>query len=86
MFGYLIYYSYLCITESVITPTGGEPSGGRVDSTALYIYIYPPGLIVFEGDINVGHKNYRRFFTNIIITLRVYFFYLILLLNNPPFC
>ena len=78
MFGYLIYYSnlfgivktipYLCITESVITPTGGEPSGGRVDSTALYIYIYPP------------------FFTNIIITLRVYFFYLILLLNNPPIC
>jgi len=63
MFGSLIYYLYLCITESVITPTGGEPGGGRVDSTALYIYIYPP------------------FFTNIIITLRVYFFYLILLLN-----
>ena len=50
MFGYLIYYSnlfgivktipYLCITESVINPTGGGPSGGRVDSTALYIFIY----------------------------------------------
>ena len=28
--------TYLCTTESVINPTGGEPSGGRVDSTALY--------------------------------------------------
>ena len=36
MFGSLIYYPYLCITESVITPTGGGPEGGRVDSTALY--------------------------------------------------
>jgi len=42
MFGSLIYYPYLCITELVINPTGGGPEGGRVDSTALYIYIYPP--------------------------------------------
>ena len=46
MFGSLIYYPYLCITESVITPTGGGPEGGRVDSTALYIfYINPPSLL-----------------------------------------
>jgi len=42
LFGGMDYNSYLCITESVITPTGGGPGGGRVDSTALYIYIYPP--------------------------------------------
>jgi len=36
LFGGVIINSYLCITESVITPTGGEPEGGRVDSTALY--------------------------------------------------
>jgi len=37
------YFLYLCITELVINPTGGGPSGGRVDSTALYIfYINPP--------------------------------------------
>lgn len=35
-------FLYLCITELVINPTGGGPGGGRVDSTALYIYIYPP--------------------------------------------
>ena len=32
----VIIMLYLCTTESVINPTGGEPSGGRVDSTALY--------------------------------------------------
>jgi len=32
-------FLYLCITELVINPTGGGPGGGRVDSTALYIFI-----------------------------------------------
>lgn len=41
-FGGVIIIHYLCITESVITPTGGEPGGGRVDSTALYIFLYKP--------------------------------------------
>jgi hypothetical protein len=36
--GGLIYFHYLCITESVINPTWGEPSGGRVDSNLLYIF------------------------------------------------
>jgi hypothetical protein len=36
IFGGVIIKLYLCITESVINPTGGEPGGGRVDSTALY--------------------------------------------------
>ena len=35
-FGGVVIMLYLCTTESVINPTGGEPSGGRVDSTALY--------------------------------------------------
>jgi hypothetical protein len=37
LFGGLIYYSYLCTTELVINPTGGGPSGGRVDGWVLYI-------------------------------------------------
>jgi hypothetical protein len=41
LFGGLIYYSYLCTTELVINPTGGGPSGGRVDSNLLYNYINP---------------------------------------------
>jgi len=36
LFGGVIIIHYLCITESVNNPTGGEPEGGRVDSTALY--------------------------------------------------
>jgi hypothetical protein len=43
LFGGVKWNSYLCITELVIKPTGGGPDGGRVDSTALYIfYINPP--------------------------------------------
>ena len=43
LFGGVKWNSYLCITESVITPTGGGPDGGRVDSNLLYIfYINPP--------------------------------------------
>ena len=62
MFGYLIYYSYLCITELVTNPTGGGPSGGRVDSTALYIYIYPP--FYYESH---NHTKGLFFLFNIII-------------------
>jgi hypothetical protein len=34
-FGGVIINLYLCTTESVINPTGGEPEGGRVDSNLL---------------------------------------------------
>jgi hypothetical protein len=30
--------TYLCITESVDNPTGGEPEGGRVDSNLLIFF------------------------------------------------
>ena len=63
MFGSLIYYLYLCITESVITPTGGEPGGGRVDSTALYIFIYK-SPILYEYH---NHPKGLFFLFNIII-------------------
>lgn len=36
LFGGVIIIHYLCTTLPVNNPDGGEPSGGRVDSTALY--------------------------------------------------
>jgi len=41
LFGGIISFSYLCTTLPVDSPDGGGPWGGRVDSTALYIFIYP---------------------------------------------
>jgi len=49
MFGQLKSYLYLCITELVINPTGGVPSGGRVDSNLLYIFLYK-SPILYEYD------------------------------------
>lgn len=37
-----------------------------------------------SGRMSALYLYISPFFTNMIITLRVYFFYLILLLNNPP--
>jgi len=47
----------------VINPTGGEPGGGRVDSTALYIFIYK-SPILYEYH---NHPKGLFFLFNIII-------------------
>jgi hypothetical protein len=47
LFGGVIIIHYLCTTLPVNNPDGGEPSGGRVDSTSLYIFLYKPRPLVF---------------------------------------
>ena len=62
MFGYVIYYPYLCITESVITPTGGASKVGESGlHSALYLYISP---ILYEYH---NHHKGLFFLFNIII-------------------
>ena len=68
MFGSLIYSSYLCITELVINPTGGVPSGGRVDSNLLYIfYINPEGVDIEDNGIRETDTEYRKLIDFIIV-------------------
>jgi hypothetical protein len=55
IFGGVIIIHYLCITESVINPTGGEPGGGRVDSTALIFFLISPRPLLGGGNKKFPH-------------------------------